>query len=751
MHGPATGGTGSSPALNVARTAAGGSASDDDKASRDDDDDDDVPNPPALTPRLYGSAADGAHRGLLAIDSGSPLLMWIVWRMVEDPDIGVQSHASDLLHLLLDPETIQPSQRVRVWRLWCCGVAWTFRCSHLVLVSPPLQDEFLEHFYHNNYMAWLMQPFLSSALAVHGPGSVHWEDAPEGLARLPVLTRLGLQDAQRAAGRPMAAASGGRPPSPRPTAGRISMQSSPGAGAGAGDGDSAPRDASPDAAVRVLPVDGVRRDTLKPSSRRVAFTPGQRLGMEPAADKNSKMLLADFLSVCCQAHSFRFKYFTLRNNLVVKVLRVLRYPERHLVLAGLRFLRHCLAIKDDFYYRYLIKHNVFDALFALLGQDDTRYNMVNSAILDLLQYIKAENIKSLVSEVSQKFKDVFCHLGYVTTFQELVDCHAKNVDMTANFDPSLMSSGGGGSGAVRLPEKLLQARRRTPAALGEEEAYFDADDENDAPPSSPWGVLSPPTSPTGALTRPPSPPLGFPRSPPTSPLAAVGVVTTVHGSPLSSTGSPSASQSPPSSGGIGGVSTSPPPRFLQRSSFSSDEDDDDDDAAFFGGRGRGRGRGGGRGRGRGRGRGHAQGQLHAHGQGRGRGRGLGGSGNPLGRGRSLSPSGVSGLGLAANGGALPASSRSIHFTDATSGGAGAGAGAGAGSGPGANAQALPPTRYVSSQPVVIVADNPSRSPSSPSKKRESPSTGTPPAAPASRDASDGAPSDPATQKRRRTN
>jgi hypothetical protein len=49
------------------------------------------------------------------------------------------------------------------------------------------------------------------------------------------------------------------------------------------------------------------------------FAPCPDVGGEPASDKNSKMLILDLLCTCVRSHTYRFKYFALRNNLCIKV------------------------------------------------------------------------------------------------------------------------------------------------------------------------------------------------------------------------------------------------------------------------------------------------------------------------------------------------------------------------------------------------------------------------------------------------
>lgn len=76
-----------------------------------------------------------------------------------------------------------------------------------------------------------------------------------------------------------------------------------------------------------------------------------------------------------------------------KVLRLLRRKERWLVVAGVRFLRTCIGTKDDFYMRHLIRNNLLDPVMAVFFENGERYNLLNSAVLELVEFIRKENIK----------------------------------------------------------------------------------------------------------------------------------------------------------------------------------------------------------------------------------------------------------------------------------------------------------------------------------------------------------------------
>lgn len=54
-----------------------------------------------------------------------------------------------------------------------------------------------------------------------------------------------------------------------------------------------------------------------------------------------------------------------------------------LKLCALRFMRKIIALKDEFYNRYIIKGNLFCPVIDALVSNYDRYNLLNSAILEM--------------------------------------------------------------------------------------------------------------------------------------------------------------------------------------------------------------------------------------------------------------------------------------------------------------------------------------------------------------------------------
>jgi protein phosphatase-4 regulatory subunit 3 len=97
-------------------------------------------------------------------------------------------------------------------------------------------------------------------------------------------------------------------------------------------------------------------------------------------------------------------------------------------LAAIRVFRACVGTKDDFYLRNLIKNQVFEPIMRTLLDTQGRDNLLNSSILELLEFIRKENLKLLVSHIVNQFGDTLDSLKYSTVFAQLRTKYDQNVD-----------------------------------------------------------------------------------------------------------------------------------------------------------------------------------------------------------------------------------------------------------------------------------------------------------------------------------
>lgn len=115
----------------------------------------------------------------------------------------------------------------------------------------------------------------------------------------------------------------------------------------------------------------------------------------------------EVLTFCVRAHCYRMKFFVLTSRLLASVLKLLSPKssssvpsgDRCLKLSSLRFLRSVLSIKDEFYHRHIVQHNLFAPVFEAFRANPVGDNLVSSAIIEMCNFVRTENIKSLLAYI----------------------------------------------------------------------------------------------------------------------------------------------------------------------------------------------------------------------------------------------------------------------------------------------------------------------------------------------------------------
>ncbi|KAH9320159.1 hypothetical protein KI387_021928, partial [Taxus chinensis] len=212
------------------------------------------------------------------------------------------------------------------------------------------------------------------------------------------------------------------------------------------------------------------------TSRKAASTDdnGRQVSATPEILSN----ITDLLCFCVMSHSYRIKYYFLRNNVIEKVLRLTRRKEKYLVVAAIRFLRTIISRNDDFLHRHIVNNNLLEPVIRAFNANGNRYNLLNSAVLELIEYIRKENIKSLIDYLVKTFSDQMDKFDCVGTFKALKLRYEQTLEAAARN----VSGAKGETGSTPI-NPLVDPRKRIDerALEKEEEDYFneDSDDEED--------------------------------------------------------------------------------------------------------------------------------------------------------------------------------------------------------------------------------------------------------------------------------
>lgn len=177
--------------------------------------------------------------------------------------------------------------------------------------------------------------------------------------------------------------------------------------------------------------------------------------------------ICELLCFCVVHHPYRIKCNFLMNNAIEKVLHLTRRREKFLVVAAVRFMRTIISRNDEHLIRHIVKNNLLKPVIEVFVDNGNRYNMLHSGVLELLEYIRKENLKSLILYVINSFWNQlqkFEHLGTIQALrlkyeQSLENCEIKNAINVADT-------------RKRVDERALEK---------EEEDYFNEDsDEEDS-------------------------------------------------------------------------------------------------------------------------------------------------------------------------------------------------------------------------------------------------------------------------------
>jgi protein phosphatase-4 regulatory subunit 3 len=189
-------------------------------------------------------------------------------------------------------------------------------------------------------------------------------------------------------------------------------------------------------------------------------------------------LILELLTFCVEHHTYHIKNYILHKDLLRRILVLMKSRHTFLVLSALRFMRKIVALKDEFYNRYIIKGNLFAPVVDALTKNNGRYNMMDSAICEMFEHIRAEDIKSLSTHVVENFGQTVDKVLYVNTFKALRQKYEQQQDRQKDRSQAPLDNVG---------SILRQGRfRRDPRQVEEEEEMWFNDDEyeDDTPTSA---------------------------------------------------------------------------------------------------------------------------------------------------------------------------------------------------------------------------------------------------------------------------
>eukprot|EP00268_Persea_americana_P059089 TRINITY_DN7216_c0_g2_i7.p1 TRINITY_DN7216_c0_g2~~TRINITY_DN7216_c0_g2_i7.p1 ORF type:complete len:893 (-),score=145.01 TRINITY_DN7216_c0_g2_i7:577-3255(-) len=176
--------------------------------------------------------------------------------------------------------------------------------------------------------------------------------------------------------------------------------------------------------------------------------------------------ICELLCFCVVHHPTRIRYYFLRSNVIEKVLFLIRRNEKYLVVAAVRFLRNIISRNDEHLLRYIVMNDLMKPIIDAFISNGNRYNLLHSAVLELFEYIRKENLKSLILYIVDSFWEELTKFEHLSSIQSL----------KVKYDQSLEKY------EVRNTVSMVDPRKRVDERDldKEEQDYFNGDsDEED--------------------------------------------------------------------------------------------------------------------------------------------------------------------------------------------------------------------------------------------------------------------------------
>ncbi|XP_020851877.1 serine/threonine-protein phosphatase 4 regulatory subunit 3B isoform X1 [Phascolarctos cinereus] len=192
-------------------------------------------------------------------------------------------------------------------------------------------------------------------------------------------------------------------------------------------------------------------------------------------------LILELLTFCVEHHTYHIKNYIMNKDLLRRVLVLMNSKHTFLALCALRFMRRIIGLKDEFYNRYITKGNLFEPVINALLDNGTRYNLLNSAVIELFEFIRVEDIKSLTAHIVENFYKALESIEYVQTFKGLKTKYEQEKDRQSqklNSVPSILRSN--------------RFRRDARTLEEDEEMWFNEDEEEEGEAVVPPGEKSKP-------------------------------------------------------------------------------------------------------------------------------------------------------------------------------------------------------------------------------------------------------------------
>jgi protein phosphatase 4 regulatory subunit 3 len=148
----------------------------------------------------------------------------------------------------------------------------------------------------------------------------------------------------------------------------------------------------------------------------------------------------------------------------------------------LKFFRQCLGLQDEFYYQQLTTHHVFAPILDIVSETCLRENLLNSACLELFDFVRREQIKPIIVHVVENYRPRLESLAELELFEFYLRRYEQMQQgyESSGMEPNLFGPDDETAAKVKLHLNGHGGRwQGMPDMDAQEEEYFNTSDDDD--------------------------------------------------------------------------------------------------------------------------------------------------------------------------------------------------------------------------------------------------------------------------------
>lgn len=106
----------------------------------------------------------------------------------------------------------------------------------------------------------------------------------------------------------------------------------------------------------------------------------------------------------------------------------------------MKFFRNLVGLQDEFYNQQMMQEHLFEPILNVVYETMPRDNLLNSACLELFDFIRRENVKALVNHLVENYREKLKDIAYVDTFSSLIVKYDQMQGYSNNMEASFIDT-----------------------------------------------------------------------------------------------------------------------------------------------------------------------------------------------------------------------------------------------------------------------------------------------------------------------